>query len=395
MKKKILFMTINMNVGGTEKALLNMIDEIPEEKYEITILMLEERGGFLKYIPNGVKIEYLKEYNEINEILNNSPRKTVLDLFNNHNVEKGFSFALYHLVSKITKDKTYLFKYIFRKTPKLKGEYDVAIAYAGPMDFISYFIANKVTAKKKVQWIHFDINKIGFNKLFISKLYKKFNKVFVVSKEGKDKLLHQLPDLTNKTEVFSNIISSKLITQEAESGIGFQDDFKGVRILTVGRLSDEKGQDIAIRALSKLITDGFNVKWYCIGEGKSRKKYEMMRDELNLTDKFMLLGEELNPYNYIKHCDIYVQPSRHEGYCITLAEARALQKPIVTTNFTGAKEQIVNNKTGLIVRIDEHDIYQAVKKVIKDPLLGGKFSENLGEQPIEYNFEMEKLYELL
>ena len=42
-------------------------------------------------------------------------------------------------------------------------EYDIAVAYAGPMDFISYFVANKIKAKKKIQWIHFDVKKIGFN----------------------------------------------------------------------------------------------------------------------------------------------------------------------------------------------------------------------------------------
>ena len=66
--KKVLFMLINMNVGGTEKALLNMIVEMPRDEFDITILMLEEYGGFLKDIPKNVKIKYLDYYDEIKDI---------------------------------------------------------------------------------------------------------------------------------------------------------------------------------------------------------------------------------------------------------------------------------------------------------------------------------------
>lgn len=76
-------------------------------------------------------------------------------------------------------------------------------------------------------------------------------------------------------------------------------------------------------------------------------------------------------------CDIYVQPSRHEGYCITLAEARFLNKAIVTTNFTGAKEQIRHEETGLIVGVDEEDIYEAVKELVINRSLCEYFSRNL------------------
>ena len=81
MKKKLLFMVINMNVGGTEKALLNMISEIPKKDYEITILMLEKYGGFLDSIPEGVKIEYLEGYNVLKQLLNNPPKQIIKDHF--------------------------------------------------------------------------------------------------------------------------------------------------------------------------------------------------------------------------------------------------------------------------------------------------------------------------
>ncbi|WP_319417988.1 glycosyltransferase family protein [Virgibacillus necropolis] len=94
MKKKIVFMLINMNVGGTEKALLNMISEIPKSEYDITILMLEKYGGFLASIPSEVHVEYVKEYNELQDSLNKPPREVVKSLFKTGHVIRGFNFPL-------------------------------------------------------------------------------------------------------------------------------------------------------------------------------------------------------------------------------------------------------------------------------------------------------------
>src|SRR5699024_5534357 len=101
---------------------------------------------------------------------------------------------------------------------------------AGPMDFISYFIVHKVKASKKVQWIHFDINKIGFKPNFASKLYAFFDRVFVVSHEGRKKLVQKLPSIDKKTDVFANIISPKMVQEQALEGNGFEDSFDGIRI---------------------------------------------------------------------------------------------------------------------------------------------------------------------
>jgi glycosyltransferase involved in cell wall biosynthesis len=394
MKKKIVFMMIDMNIGGTEKALLNMLSEFELDEYDITVLMLEEHGGFLSLIPEEVRIEYVNGYEKIKLALNQPPQMTALDYLKKGMVIKSFNIAILHLISKITKNRSAFFKYILHNQPIINGEFDLAVAYAGPMDFISYYVVNKIKAKKKVQWIHFDVTKIGFNSTFSTKIYNKFDKLFVVSHEAKRKLLQQMPILKNKAEVFSNIISSRLIRIQSTEGKGFNDQFDGVRILTVGRLTSEKGQDIAIRVLAKLLDNGYKVKWYCIGEGNSRKRYEKIVEEYNLQDEFIFLGVDPNPYGYIEQCDIYVQPSRHEGYCITLAEARCLKKPIVTTDFTGAKEQIKNGETGLIVSVNENEMYKAIISLINNRDLGERFSQNLARESFNYTLEMDKINKL-
>ncbi|TDL31812.1 glycosyltransferase [Jeotgalibacillus sp. S-D1] len=391
MKQKIIFMVINMNVGGTEKALLNMLEELPEEQFDVTVFMLEKYGGFLESLPKRVQIDYLTEYKELRNFINLPPKSNALKIIKEGKLINGLSFSIIYLVSKITKNKSLFYKYLLRNVSVLKKEYDIAVAYAGPMDFISYFVSHKIKAKKKVQWIHFDVTKIGIDSKFMNDIYKKFNTVFTVSHGAKEKIIQLIPSLKGKTEVFHNIVLPTEILNLSKEHKGFSDNFEGIRILTVGRLNEEKGQDLAIKAMAKLIQEGFNIKWYCIGEGSSRKKYERLIADNNLQDHFILLGSNPNPYPYMAQCDIYVQPSRHEGYCITLTEAKILRKPIVTTNFIGSDEQIVSGKTGLITEPDEEKLYFAIKKMLNNSKIGTYFSDNLSSSSFKKVNEMQRL----
>jgi glycosyltransferase involved in cell wall biosynthesis len=394
-KKKILFMAISMNVGGTEKALLNMLLEIPKDKYDITLLLLEKYGGLLPNVPSHVKIKYLSEYSQIKPILNQPLVLSVVRYIKKVNLFKAIKMTILYLVYKVSKTQLPLLKYLTRPLPLQKTTYDVAIAYAGPMDFISFYIVNKVRAKIKVQWIHFDITKIGFNTRFASKLYKYFHNIFVVSNEGKSKLTNELPMLSDKIDTFSNILSKESINKMANRSRGFEDDFNGTRILTVGRLSREKGQDLAIKVQAQLKREGYNVRWYCIGDGIAKEEYQELITDYDLEKDFIILGSKANPYSFMKQCDLYVQPSRHEGYCITLAEARCFENPIVATNFTGAKEQIINEYTGLIVDFDVEKMYQAIKRLLEDSIINNKIRQNLRHEVVDSTKEMIKFYSLV
>lgn len=393
--KKILFMCINMNIGGTEKALLTMLNEIDDSKYDITLLMLEEYGGFLNEIPSFVKVKYVDEYKSIKPFVNEPPKILIKRLIKNKAYLTGLSTLLNYSISKITNNISYYYKYILKNIKGIDEEYDLAVAYSGPMDFITYFVLNKIKAKKKVQWIHFDITKIGFNRKFAKKNYKKFDKIFVVSEEGKEKLINLIPALNNKVEAFFNIISCNLIENMSKNEKSFNDLFDGVRILTVGRLSKEKGQELTINVLARLKNEGYKVRWYCIGDGPEKDNYRNRIKRLDIENDYILLGSKLNPYPFMKDCDIYVQPSKHEGYCITLGEARCFNNPIITTNFTGANEQIKNEITGLVCDISEEGVYKSVKRLLDDKKLYGEIRRNLKSDIVDSTSEVAKLYKVI
>ncbi|WP_394218341.1 glycosyltransferase [Halobacillus trueperi] len=366
MKKKVIFMVINMNIGGTEKALLNRIAEMPSDQYDITVLMLEKRGGFLKYIPRHVHIEVLDTYSNIKTIINTPPLELIRKFVKAGNIVKALQFSGIYSLSKLMKNNNLLLKYVLKDIKNYKGTYDQAIAYAGPMDLISYFILNKVRATEKIQWIHFDVSKIGFNREYAKKLYKKFDGICVVSEEGKRKLIKMLPELERKVQASPNPIPETIIKDMANEGTGFHDNYNGIRILTVGRLSYEKGQDLIIKVAAELKKTGLKFRWYCIGQGNARGEYEELIKTYGLQEDFILLGSTSNPYPYMKHCDLYVQPSRHEGYCLTLAEAKVFNKPIVSTDFTGAYEQLHQRKNVRIVNFDEHEMKKSISNLLKN-----------------------------
>ena len=363
LKKKSLFMVISMNIGGVEKALLNMLKTMDPSKNEVTVLMLEKKGNFLKLLPNWVRIVELSYYKDIKEEFNKPPRELILKYLKNGNILKVTCLFVIFLFCKVKKNRELLLKFLFYKYPDYLGEYDEAISYAGPMALIDYYIANKVRAKKKISWIHFDITAVGMDRNFSRELYKQFDEINIVSKEAKEKFDLIFPEVKDKTKVFYNIILKEEILKLAEEK-GFDDNYTGLKLLTVGRIAKEKGQDLAIEALKKILDRGIEARLYLIGTGKFEKECKELAVNLGIEDKVIFLGIKSNPYPYMKECNIYIQPSRYEGYCTTVEEALIFNKKMVITNFNSSKEQLKNADFSYISGFNSEEIAKGVLTLV-------------------------------
>lgn len=394
--KRLLFMLSSMNIGGVEKSFLSLLSVLPKEKYSITLLLLEEKGGFMKQVPGWIKVEEADWFKQIKPMIMQPPQQIIKNYLAKRDVLKIPSFIYSYVLSeKLFKNRYLYYRNIFKMVPNFNKTYDIAISYQGPTDIIDYYIANKVNAKRKISWIHFDVTKHQINGKLYKKMYKQFDKIFVVSKEAKKKLIQKIPSVDKKASVFINVVSENLIKEMSKADSEFDENYKGLRIITVGRLSIEKGQDLAIEVLAKLRKEGYDVRWYCIGEGKQRAEYEQLIADYNLKSEFILLGSKSNPYPFVLKSDIYVQTSRHEGYCITLAEAKSLNKPIVTTNFTGANEQIVNGYNGLIATPSTEGLYEKIKLLIEAKAIREELSRNLSAENIDTSKEIMKFIEYI
>lgn len=362
MKQRILFMMIDMNIGGTEKAFLNMVSEMDMTKYDVTLLLLEEKGGFLKDVPKDVQVEVLENYQQIKNEIMEPPLKCVKKAVRLKKYLEAIGILFYHFMFKISNDRTSYYRFVLRRAKK-RTNYDVAVAFAGPMEFITTYILEKVEAKKKVQWVHFDISKNGTNINHAKHNYPRFDKIFVVSDEAKKILIEAIPGIKSITETKHNVVSEKMCLQQSKIGETY-DEYEGIKILTVGRLYKEKGQDIIPDVAKQLKQEGYNFKWYLIGEGSLRKEIEEKINKYDLKNDVILLGTKTNPYGYYKDATIYVQTSRHEGFGITIAEAKIFKLPIVSTDVAGAREQL-KDKNEMIVKFDIEDLTKGIEKLLK------------------------------
>ena len=358
--KRIFFLLYSMGVGGVEKALLGLLSIIPLDKYEVHVGLINKEGGFLNLLPKEVKIHEINCYKKYWQLLNGTPLRAIRELLKKRLFKDALEFPFLYLWLYILHKNAFnqygLYKFLLKNEPTFPCLFDLAVSFAGPSRMIDYYICEKVKATRKCSWIHFDVSKINIDKEMIIQLYKQFDRIFIVSETGKEIFDKAFPQFTDKTMLFHNVVLQEQILGMADNAPTFTDYFDGQRILTVGRLSEEKGQRVAIDALNILLNKGHKVKWYFVGDGDDRDCCEQLAAEYGISDKVEFLGLQTNPYGYMRDCDVYVQPSRHEGFCITLAEALCFGNPIVATNFTGAPEQLRNRENGIVVGMSSEEI---------------------------------------
>ncbi len=361
---KFLFVVYSLGVGGVEKALLNLISILPDN-ISVTILTMEKKGEFLNDLPEGVEVLESTLYKDIKWMINGNPYQVIKSLFIKKKILLGLQFLFLTIYRILTRDSLPLYNFLFMKEKNIAQFYDVAIAYAGPSSLIDFLTVKKIRSEKKIGWIHFDILKFGIDQRATRQLYRKYDKIFAVSKVAKEHFDQVFPEFKNKTEIFYNVVSPNDVQKLADRDVSFVDNFSGKRILTVGRISPEKGQNYAIEALKILVEKGYPVKWYFVGDGSFRKDCEELVLKYQLGEHVVFLGTKKNPYPYMKDCDIYVQPSRHEGFCITLAEAKVFDKPIIATDFAGAREQLCKRSNAMITGFTEQDIANGIIEVLE------------------------------
>lgn len=383
-------MSHKMNLGGTEKALLSFINALKDKEVKITLLLLEDGGVLRDEIPSWVHVEILNVFESIKLVIFDSPLVLTKTQLNQRQFCNAINTILRYVKVKLT--KSWYYNYIFAlKGYKSNYKADVAIAFAGPSDFISYFILKHISAPTKYQWIHFDVRQVLLNTNFGNKYYTAFDRIFCVSENAKFVFDEMFPQYRCKSTVFKNIVSKKELESLAMKGETFTDNYSGLRIVTLGRLSKEKGQDMIPEVVSHLIKSGLDFRWYIIGEGYLRKQIEDQINELQIHQYLVLLDAQLNPYRYLKDSDLYVQTSLHEGYCLTIHEAKMFDKAVVTTSVASATNLIVNNEDGLIVPISVEGLYEGVKRMLLDTELRNKCSKAL--LAVDTTAEIHKIFE--
>ncbi|WP_368242703.1 glycosyltransferase [Intestinibacter bartlettii] len=373
--KKILFVCYGLGIGGIERCLVNLINELDSNLYDIDLLLLNPEYDLLDEITNEVTLLDTFKYsmNTENTYNHYKQEKNVLKRIN-----KISRYIIFRLINKYGQKPWKIFN-------KVEKQYDIAISYS-QNGLTPYYVIDKVNATRKYLWYHNgDYEGTGKKYKLDLEYYSKFDNVVAVSTDCQKKLSQYFSDMQDKIIVMNNIVDTERIINLANSDADIEIDKNSFSILTVGRLTKEKGGELAVNVCKKLVDSGFNIKWYWVGDGNQFGFLKELVNKLELGDVFYLLGNKKNPYVYMNQCDLYVQPSKYEAYCTTTNEARILNKPIITTDVGGMRDQFIDKETALIVNGEVDDIYKAVKSLIEDDKYRQKLILNLKQKNYEFD----------
>lgn len=377
-KKKILFALQTMVMGGVEQELIMVLNRLSPSDYDVTILVF--------YIQDETMIRKLP------------PHIKVVNLNIDHPYYCSSTLRMIYL--RLKRGKWHeagmlTFKKLFRlglpgantniraiQAPAI--EYDTAICYHIHSPLTVRYVAEKIHAVKKLAWIHNDFDTTGFRADKLLFYFSQYNQIIAVSDKIGAEFKTLCPELSPKVKTIHNVLNTEEVRQKANET--FPDSFfsdSKLRLLTVGRLEEQKGFDLAIAVAELLKQRGIEFSWYFIGAGSKETELRQLILQKKLNADVFLLGRKDNPYPYMKQCDIYVQPSRHEGFCLTVIEAKILEKPIVCTDFAGCREQLQDHVNGIIVPTGiPCKLADGITELIQNKKLREVLSSSLSQQKV-------------
>ena len=378
MKKKVLICANRMECGGTEVVVLSYIKQLIQCGADVTLMLLEKKGVWLNKVPDTIKvIEYP------------GPRTIKEVLLSNHSILDFFRILFDCFLVKIGK-KNSLDLLISYVKPN-ETQYDLALDINGYGYLLTPYIAKKVQASQKATWIHDET--VGWV-TYINQFLPEYNKIICVSHSVEAEMEKFAPEYKEKLQVIYNPIDVQEIVKKSkeESEAIFQKN--KFNILTVARIHPQKGILKIIEIAEKLIEKDVDFVWNIIGDGELLNEFRQQVKEYGIDDKVIFWGRKNNPYPYIRDCNLYVQPSLHEGFGLTVLEARILNKIIVATDLPCFREQITNGVNGFLVPMDVEVFADKIKEIYQN------FEEvelqlDLSKNRVDYENEFEKILSML
>ena len=323
--KKILFTAYDLGIGGIEKSLINLLDNLNYNKYDVTLILEKKEGEFLNKLNKNVKVfEYRVSTN-----------KNVL-------IRKSINF-----IKRL--------KFMIKNYHK----FDFSCCYA------TYSIPGSkialIASSNSVLFVHnnykYTYDEKNLRNFFDTRKINKFKKIIFVSNEARNDLLIIYPELRKKSLVINNLINCSDIIKLSGEKINLKKGPKKLFVY-VGRL-DEKQKKI-----TRLITvfKNLNENLWIIGDGPD---YNLYKNKIGDCKNIVMLGSKKNPYPYIKLANYIILTSDYEGFPVVYNEAILLNTKIITTIDVSDDYISIKDRFGYIIDKDVHMIQKQLEKILK------------------------------
>ncbi|WP_026315428.1 glycosyltransferase [Riemerella columbina] len=368
-KIKILFRLRSLEMGGVPRVVLDLLRNLPKDKFDITLMLNLFQGELTSEIPKDIKLIVIakgREQMSSNPIL----QKIQLGI-------RRLKLEFY--------DKFPSILYAF----KVKDQYDIEVS-PGYAEF-EMVLSSPNKKSKKVGWFHTDVS-YDKDKARVQKrieLMKRFDWMIFGAKQTRQ----VIEDLYGVSYPNSSVIYNVIKLSEArEKANAFPINYDTKPVFSsMGRLHSRKGYSTLAKVHKRLLDEGLIHSIAVIGGGNEMQNLQNQCKELGIEKTFLLLDSQKNPWPYIQASDYFVLPSRSESYPLTIGEVMGLHKPIISTNVGGIPEMIDDGVDGVLVNYDEDEIFEAMKKFLTEP----DFVENIkqGTQKADEKFDERKIYE--
>ncbi len=331
-KKSLLFTSYDLNVGGIEKALINLVNKIDLKKYDVNLILESKEGSFLKDLNKNINVTEYRVNNNKNIMIRkllNYMRRILFTIFNYHRYDFSCCYATYSLsgnkLSKIASKNSSIYihsnyKYVYKTEEELR----------------EFFAIRKL---------------------------EEFKHILFVSNEAKKDYLNYYPKLKEKTKVFNNFVNMEEIKTQAKKKIREIKPKDKKLFVFVGRLDDTSKK--VGRAIN-LIKETIDTELWIVGDGPDREKYQAIINENKLNKRIKMIGEQQNPYPYMNKADYIILTSDYEGFPVIYLEAITLQKQIITTIPVSDEALSIGNNYGEIIPKDEKQMIKEVKRILKE-----------------------------
>lgn len=369
--KKILFLIHDLGHGGAEKVLVNLVNNMDREKFDISVTALF--GG-------GVNEQFLKPHIHYRAVF-----------------PKAFP-GNSHVMKLLTPKQLH--------SLCVKGHYDIEVAYLeGPAARVISGCEDRGT--KLISWIHTEQKTkkraaMSFrNYREAQECYQAFDRIVCVAKTVQEDFLHVMP-VTVPTQVLYNTNESEKILQSSREPVedGLFSD-REIQLVGVGKLVENKGFHRLIPIVAKLRRDGLPVHLYILGVGPMEGHLRALAAEQGVEQFVTFLGYCTNPYKYVARCDAFVCSSYAEGFSTAATEALIVGTPVCTVEVSGMKEMLgESNEWGIVTENDDEALYQGLRELLCDPARCAHYREKALERGKTFRTEstvkaVEEMLELL
>ena len=367
-KKKILVRIGSLRHGGAEKVLATFLKKLPDDKYEIDLLLNLYSGKYLPEVPGWINVLYLNKGEMITtNRLQDIPVKAFRVMY--QSVLKKFPKLLY---STILKNKKY------------------DIEFAAIHGFRDEILNSPLKNSKKIVWIHNDLRKTHFHNYTDNEIRKffGFDKILVISEHIQKDFENLARNENEKNRIVR--IYNPLDTNEIlnKANVNWESTQNPAPVfISVGTVFPQKGFDRLLKVHQRLLHEGFPHLVKILGDGYDFENIKNLISELQITETVEMTGFTDNPYPAVKNADFYILSSRYEGFPTVLFEAVTLKKNIIATEVSGVREILENGKLGLIVENSEEGIYEGMKKALTHPESFDAYAETLKTYSMPFTLE--------